>query len=158
MSDEPKKKIMIKRKGGAKPAIKLNKPTKDAEAGESPAAEETAPIVDSAGRKKVAFKKKTTSAKPSSSPKKDEPAQEQAGKQETAPSAEATTDSGEQMEPEAKQPAAPEAAATEQVEGTILKFYCVYCGQKLSAHSSMAGKKITCPSCQNEIEIPVPPA
>ena len=39
----------------------------------------------------------------------------------------------------------------------VFKFYCVYCGQKLSALRPMAGKRISCPSCEKTITIPEPP-
>lgn len=43
------------------------------------------------------------------------------------------------------------------MEKVVFKFYCVYCGQKLSAKGDMAGKRIRCPTCRHQIEIPVPP-
>jgi hypothetical protein len=36
------------------------------------------------------------------------------------------------------------------------KFYCVYCGQKLSATKSHIGKFCVCPTCKNELQIPEP--
>ena len=42
-----------------------------------------------------------------------------------------------------------------EVEETF-KFYCVYCGQKLSAATTASGRAITCPSCENTIKIPQP--
>jgi DNA-directed RNA polymerase subunit RPC12/RpoP len=36
------------------------------------------------------------------------------------------------------------------------KFLCVFCGKKLAAPESMAGKSITCPECRNAIEVPTP--
>jgi DNA-directed RNA polymerase subunit RPC12/RpoP len=58
---------------------------------------------------------------------------------------------------EAPKPAAkPEPAAT-QATPEIFKFYCVYCGQKLSASVDMVGKTITCPACKHKIQIPPAP-
>lgn len=51
--------------------------------------------------------------------------------------------------------AKPEAKA--QAE-TIFKFYCVYCGQKLSANVAAAGKQIKCPACGRTITVPEPPS
>lgn len=42
-------------------------------------------------------------------------------------------------------------------EAVVFKFYCVYCGQKLSAKDTMSGKRITCPACQRKIVVPTPP-
>lgn len=42
-------------------------------------------------------------------------------------------------------------------EVVVFKFYCVYCGQKLSAKSAVSGKRITCPACQRKIVVPTPP-
>lgn len=39
---------------------------------------------------------------------------------------------------------------------SVFKFYCVYCGQKLSALAPMAGKRISCPACSRNITIPNP--
>lgn len=154
MSGEPKKKIMIKRKGGTKPAIKLNKPA-DEEKEPETQSEEQAPAVDSAGRKKVAFKKKSV-AKPASTSETDEQDQP-VEKQDSAPPPKSEPKEQESTQSEGEKSVSTEEAASKE-EGTVFKFYCVYCGQKLSAHSSMAGKKITCPACKNKIEIPVPPA
>lgn len=154
MSEESKKKIMIKRKGSAKPAIRLNKRPDDEEA--TPSVEEAAPAVDAAGRKKVAFKKPMTTKPPV---KKTDANSEQAKTAEPIPAKESAVSSPEKQETPklAAKPSEGDPAKTEKVEGTVFKFYCVYCGQKLSAYDTMAGKKITCPSCQNKIEIPVPP-
>jgi len=37
-----------------------------------------------------------------------------------------------------------------------IKFYCQICGSKLSAEESMIGDSFDCPSCNNEINVPVP--
>lgn len=36
------------------------------------------------------------------------------------------------------------------------KFFCVYCAQKLSATSDMAGQPTICPACARQLTIPVP--
>ncbi len=36
----------------------------------------------------------------------------------------------------------------------IMKFFCVYCGQKLSAPVKMTGDKIDCPACRRNLVIP----
>ncbi len=69
-----------------------------------------------------------------------------------------------QAQPEPKTEAAPKEeapAAAEQpakkAEEQPFKFYCVYCGQKLSASSAMTGRTISCPSCGHKIEVPQAP-
>ncbi len=42
-------------------------------------------------------------------------------------------------------------------EAVVFKFYCVYCGQKLSAKDTVSGKRIKCPACQRKIVVPTPP-
>jgi len=44
-----------------------------------------------------------------------------------------------------------------EVESNIFKFYCVYCGQKLSATIKLEGRIIKCPSCTRSIVIPPAP-
>lgn len=146
MSEEPKKKkIMIKRKGSAKSAIRLNKPA-DEQAEET--AEQQAPDVDAAGRKKIPLKPKAAST-PSPATEADIADDTAAPKPEAAK--------------EATQYAAPISDTVKQDEVVakqeeVFKFYCVYCGQKLSASVAMVGKTITCPACKRRIEIPVPPS
>lgn len=36
------------------------------------------------------------------------------------------------------------------------KFFCVYCAQKLSATSDLAGQPTICPACARQLTIPVP--
>ncbi len=38
-----------------------------------------------------------------------------------------------------------------------LKFFCVFCGQKLSATLNMVGQPTVCPSCNRGLTIPQPP-
>ncbi len=38
-----------------------------------------------------------------------------------------------------------------------LKFYCVFCGQKLSATLNMVGQPTVCPACNRGLTIPQPP-
>lgn len=38
-----------------------------------------------------------------------------------------------------------------------LKFFCVFCGQKLSASYEMVGQPTVCPSCQRGLTVPQPP-
>lgn len=38
-----------------------------------------------------------------------------------------------------------------------LKFFCVFCGQKLSATLEMVGQPTVCPSCNRGLTIPPPP-
>ncbi len=38
-----------------------------------------------------------------------------------------------------------------------LKFFCVFCGQKLSATLNMVGQPTVCPSCNRGLTIPKPP-
>ena len=38
-----------------------------------------------------------------------------------------------------------------------LKFFCVFCGQKLSAAYNMVGQPTICPSCNRGLTIPQPP-
>lgn len=38
-----------------------------------------------------------------------------------------------------------------------LKFYCVFCGQKLSATLNMVGQPTVCPTCNRGLTIPQPP-
>ena len=52
---------------------------------------------------------------------------------------------------ETKTPPDPEP---EPSKDESFKFFCVYCGQKLSGPRSAVGRKITCPSCNHKIEIP----
>jgi len=40
---------------------------------------------------------------------------------------------------------------------TRIKFYCVFCGQKLSAVPEMIGESSLCPSCSRVIKVPPPP-
>jgi DNA-directed RNA polymerase subunit RPC12/RpoP len=61
-------------------------------------------------------------------------------------------------EPEPSPPAKEEPVAPEKKEVQLFKFYCVYCGQKLSAQEGMSGRKISCPACGHRIEIPEKPA
>ena len=51
----------------------------------------------------------------------------------------------------------PSHTAPTAKEAADFKFYCVYCGQKLSASSATAGKQIKCPACDRKITIPEPP-
>ena len=39
---------------------------------------------------------------------------------------------------------------------TYFKFPCVYCGQHIECETSLAGRQIKCPACQNRIVIPSP--
>ena len=50
-----------------------------------------------------------------------------------------------------------ESASQTSSEVVAFKFYCVYCGQKLSAKTTVSGKRITCPACQRKIVVPTPP-
>jgi len=38
-----------------------------------------------------------------------------------------------------------------------IKFYCVFCGQKLSALPEMIGESSLCPSCSRAVKVPPPP-
>ncbi len=40
------------------------------------------------------------------------------------------------------------------VEPELRKFYCIHCGQRISADSSQVGMMATCPSCSGEVLIP----
>lgn len=49
----------------------------------------------------------------------------------------------------------PHDQSTSSISGTeIIKFYCVYCGQKLSMSERMSGKMSLCPSCSNTLDVP----
>ncbi len=142
MSEAPKKKKMvIKKKGsggtkGKKPVIKLNKgPAPDE-------AEETVPPTEEVPKdaEKQAEPADQAEAKPEAAPKEEAPA----APKEEAPAA-------QQEEPKE------EAAPAEKKEEAAFKFFCVYCGQKLSASPSMTGRKISCPSCGHKIEVPEAP-
>ncbi len=37
---------------------------------------------------------------------------------------------------------------------TTFKFFCIYCGQKLSARETMAGQTSLCPTCQRQLIVP----
>ncbi len=39
-----------------------------------------------------------------------------------------------------------------------LKFFCVFCGQKLSASLDMVGQPTVCPSCHRGLTVPQPPS
>lgn len=50
-------------------------------------------------------------------------------------------------------PDTPDFPAT-TVEPELRKFYCIHCGQRISADSSQVGMMATCPSCSGEVLIP----
>lgn len=127
MSEEPKKKKIVLKKKGAGSSAK--KPV--IKLNKPPAEEE----LESAT--KVMQKEPEQKDQPESKP---EP------KTEAAPKKEETSAPAEQ--PESK---------PEKAEGKPFKFYCVYCGQKLSASTDMTGRKISCPSCGHKIDVPQAP-
>jgi DNA-directed RNA polymerase subunit RPC12/RpoP len=53
----------------------------------------------------------------------------------------------------ASTPDTPDFPAT-TVEPELRKFYCIHCGQRISADSSQVGMMATCPSCSGEVLIP----
>jgi RsiW-degrading membrane proteinase PrsW (M82 family)/DNA-directed RNA polymerase subunit RPC12/RpoP len=46
------------------------------------------------------------------------------------------------------------ASPTTTSEPELKKFYCIHCGQRISADSSQVGMMATCPSCSGEVLIP----
>ena len=42
-------------------------------------------------------------------------------------------------------------------EPAMFKFYCIRCGQKLSAQTDWAGRDVQCTTCNSTIVIPDPP-
>ncbi len=140
MSEEPKKKkLVFKRKADAgakakKPVIKLNKaPTPDEEGEEIPPTEELP-------------KQAAKQAKPESAPTEKTPAVKDELPKEA-----------EEPAKEVEEPVKKAAAPAKKTEEKAFKFYCVYCGQKLSASTSMTGRKISCPSCGHKIQVPEAP-
>lgn len=136
MSEEAKKKkLVFKRKAESsakakKPVIKLNKaPTPDEEGKEIPPTEEL-----------------PKQAKPESAPTEKAPED----KVEPVKKAEAPVKEVEESVEKDAEPA-------KKTEDKAFKFYCVYCGQKLSASTSMTGRKISCPSCGHKIQVPEAP-
>jgi DNA-directed RNA polymerase subunit RPC12/RpoP len=56
--------------------------------------------------------------------------------------------------PPALPPPQPAPAATE--EDSRIKFFCVYCCQKLSASAPMVGHSTLCPNCSRSVTVPAP--
>jgi len=137
MSDElKKKKIMIKKKvpgagGESKPVIKLNKPG--------------APVPPAAPAKTE--KLESVPAAPVEAPKPTITLTQPAPAARPVAPVQATLEKAEE---------AAERKAAVKVVSETFKFYCVYCGQKLSAPRAAAGKQINCPACKATITIPAP--
>ena len=133
MSEEPKKKkLVFKRKADAgakakKPVIKLNKAPTPDEEGEEIPPTEELP------------KQAPKQAKPESAPTEKTPAVE------------------DEPAKKVEEPAKKVEEPAKKAEDKAFKFYCVYCGQKLSASTSMTGRKISCPSCGHKIQVPEAP-
>jgi len=118
-------------------------------------------------RKKIVFKKKmgTVNFKPKSAEGEEDdlPPTEvlSAPEQEDAvpPMAQEETPAAEPKKPEPPPPP-PQTKSVEEADAApvLFKFYCVYCGQKLSSKAGMAGRKISCPACGHRIEIPEDPS
>ena len=138
MSDElKKKKIVIKKKvpggvGESKPVIKLNKP--GAPAPRPMSAPKTEKLESAPAAPVEESKPKIVLTQP-------------------APAAEPVAPALATLE---KVEEAPEKKAAVKVVSETFKFYCVYCGQKLSAPRAAAGKQINCPACKATITIPAP--
>lgn len=153
MSDEPKKKKIVikKKKGGggkAKPAIKLNKPS-DEEETESTGASDTQAMSEDT---KASGSKAADTATPDTAKKEasEQPEEQKEEAPEAKPKPSKTKAAKDEGPVESDAEPAPEADKP-------FKFFCVYCGQKLSASPSISGKVIKCPSCQHKIEVPNPP-
>lgn len=96
-------------------------------------------------KKKIIIKKKKSEDKPAI--RLNKPADE-----ETLP------DTQETVPPEQEAPVeAPQQDEPPEQKPKTFKFYCVYCGQKLGASETMIGRRISCPACGREVEVPAPP-
>lgn len=73
-----------------------------------------------------------------------------------AKASEPTAKKVEESKPEEKEVKA-EPKEAPKAKAETFKFFCVYCGQKLSASVEMVGKTISCPSCKQKIQVPTPP-
>ncbi len=109
---------------------------------------------ESEGKKPVIRLNKPAPAEAPPKPVEEEAAPQAAPKEKpSAPDAKATV-AAEVTEKEASSDKTDAKAKSD----AIFKFYCVYCGQKLSAAVSAVGKSITCPACKRKISVPEPPA
>lgn len=56
--------------------------------------------------------------------------------------------------PPPMRPVLDRAGNTETKKSEPMKFFCVFCGQKLAATKEMSGQQTTCPTCNRNLKIP----
>lgn len=147
------KKFVIRKNGG---------PSAPSSSSGSKQPEEQKPAANgAAGKKKLVFKMK--SGQPGGAPNQAKPATPPPGGLKKRPARDpdkppirlvAKDLSGSKPQASTPKPSPTPAPPPEAPKDEAFKFYCVYCGQKLSGPKSAVGRKITCPSCKNKIHIP----
>jgi DNA-directed RNA polymerase subunit RPC12/RpoP len=151
------KKFVIRKKAGASAPSSASGSQPEEE--QKPAA--TSEAQGAGGKKKMVFKMK--SGQPGGAPNQAKPASLAAGGLKKRPARDpdkppirlgAKDLSGSKPQAATPKPEPKPEPSPEPPKDEAFKFYCVYCGQKLSGPKSAVGRKITCPSCKNKIHIP----